>query len=400
MTPRPDEPRPDGPRPGTPRDGRTRPDQARPRPDRPRPPRPEGRDPEYVVLPQDSGRGRRGIRAVVVALLGAGLLVALLLVWATSKISPSGGQGEAVDRVTVPKGASTSQIASTLADEGVISGPSVFGYYARLKGAGGWKAGDYVGFRKNSSYDQAIEVLDKGPVPVQANVVRVTEGKRLVDALAQIAAQMPGVTVTQLQSALSSGKVTSSYLPPGSTNFEGLLFPDTYEFAQGTPAEKILQAMATKMEDVLDELGYQKSETSVGRSAYETVTIASLIEKEAGAPPEEKGKISRVIENRLDDGEPLGIDAAVLYGLGRGAGGLSKKDLAAETPYNTRKVKGLPPTPICLPGRAALAAAIDPADGPWKFYVLTQKSPPAHFFTDDYDEFLRAKDEARAKGVF
>ena len=357
-------------------------------------------DDEYVVLPNDSGRGRRNIRRVVAVVLGAGLVLALLLVWATSKISPSGGQGAAVERLTVPKGATNSQIATTLADQGVISGPTVFGYYARLKGAGGWKAGDYIGFRKNSSYDQAIAVLDKGPVPVKANVVRVIEGKRLVDALAEISRQMPGVTVTQLQAALSSGKVTSSYLPPGSKNFEGLLFPDTYEFAQGTPPEKILQTMATKMEDVLDELGYQKSESSIGRSAYETVTIASLIEKEAGAPPEEKGKISRVVENRLDAGEPLGIDASVLYGLGRGGGGLSKKDLAAETPYNTRKVKGLPPTPICLPGRSALAAAIDPADGPWKYYVLTQKNPPAHFFTGNYDEFVNAKNEAQAKGVF
>ncbi|MFM7062207.1 MAG: endolytic transglycosylase MltG [Actinomycetes bacterium] len=353
-----------------------------------------------MVLPPDSGRGRRGIRAVAVSLLGLGLVLALLLVWATSKISPSGGQGDAVERLTIPKGASTSQIASTLAEEGVISGPAVFGYYARLKGAGGWKAGDYVGFRTNSSYDQAIEVLDNGPVPVQANVVRVTEGKRLVDALAQIAEQMPGVTVTQLQEALRSGEVTSSYLPEGTTNFEGLLFPDTYEFAQGTAPAQILQTMATKMEDVLDELGYQKAESRVGRSPYEVVTIASLIEKEAGAPPDEKGKISRVIENRLDDGEALGIDASVLYGLGRGSGGLTKKDLAAETPYNTRKVRGLPPTPICLPGRAALAAAIEPPEGSWKYYVLTQKSPPAHFFTDDYDAFVRAKNEARAKGVF
>jgi len=233
---------------------------------------------EYVLLPNDSGRGRRNLRKFSAVLLGLGLVLALVLVWATSKITPSGGQGEAVERLTIAKGSSTSQIASTLADEGVISGPSVFGYYVRLKGGGGWKAGDYIGFKKNSSYDQAIEVLDKGPVPVRANVVRVTEGKRLVDALAQISQQMPGVSVTQLQAALSSGKVTSSYLPAGSKNFEGLLFPDTYEFAEGTTAEKILQAMATKMEDVLDELGYQKSESSIGRSAYETLTIASLIE--------------------------------------------------------------------------------------------------------------------------
>lgn len=354
---------------------------------------------DYVLLPKEGPGGRRTIRRLLAVVLVLGLIGAGGLVWATSKISPSGPQGAPVDRLNVPAGSSTGAIARLLADRKVISGPTVFGYYARLKGAGGWKAGDYIGFRENSSFDQAIAVLDKGPVPPRARIVRVGEGKRLTDALAQIAAQVPGMSVSRLLEALNSGKVTSRYLPEGSTNFEGLLFPDTYEFADDATPEKILQTMATKMEDVLDELGYEKAESRMGRSPYELVTVGSLIEKEAGSPPEERGKISRVVENRLDDGEPLGIDAAVLYGLGRGGGGLTKKDLAADTPYNTRKRTGLPPTPIALVGRDSLAAAIDPTPGPWKYYVLVAKDPPRHFFTGSYQEFLRAKDKAQADGV-
>ena len=110
--------------------------------------------------------------------------------------------------------------------------------------------------------------------------------------------------------------------------------------------------------------------------------------------------ISRAISNRLDAGETLGIDASVLYGLGRASGGLTQSDLDTDTPYNTRMRAGLPPTPIALPGRASLAAAISPAEGEWRYYVLVSNDPPTHFFTDDYDEFLEAKAEAQERGVF
>jgi UPF0755 protein len=194
--------------------------------------------------------------------------------------------------------------------------------------------------------------------------------------------------------------VTSAYKPAEVASWEGLLFPDTYEFEDGATAQEVLQTMATKMEDVLDELGYDKAETLQGRTAYELIIIASLIEKETGAPADERGKISRVISNRLDDGETLGIDASVLYGLGRASGELTQSDLDTETPYNTRLVAGLPPTPIALPGEASLAAAIRPTEGDWRYYVLVTNDPPSHLFTDDYDEFLEAKSDAQADGVF
>jgi UPF0755 protein len=128
--------------------------------------------------------------------------------------------------------------------------------------------------------------------------------------------------------------------------------------------------------------------------------MASLAERETGAPADERGKIVRVIQNRLDAGSPLGIDASVLYGLGRTSGGLTKTDLAADTPYNTRIHKGLPPTPIATPSKASLQAAIDPPDGPWTYYVLVQNDPPTHLFTDSAKEFQKAKEDAKARGVF
>jgi UPF0755 protein len=276
----------------------------------------------------------------------------------------------------------------------------MFRYYVSWKGGGPWEAGTYIDFRKASSFDEAIEVLDDGPVPTAATVVRVVEGRRLVDALAEIDEQMENVTLEQLNEALASGAVTSRYRPAEATSWEGFLFPDTYQFEADATAAEVQQVMATKMDNVLDELDFDKAETLRGRSAFDLITIASLIEKETGAPAEERGMISRAISNRLDDGETLGIDASVLYGLDRAKGSLTQSDLDTDTPYNTRIHSGLPPTAIALPGRASLAAAIAPTEGDWKYYVLVSNDPPSHFFTDDYDEFVNAKNDAQARGVF
>ncbi len=362
--------------------------------------RPQAATDEYVVLPAPSGGGRNLIAIGAISLLVLGIMLGSLLLWASRKINPSGEQGEVIASLVVPSGATTASIAGLLAENGVVSDARMFRYYTGWKNAGPWNAGEYVEFRASSSFDQAIEVLDAGPVPIQAKVVRVTEGTRLKDALITIADQMGTITAEQLQETLDSGKILSAYKPEDVTSWEGLLFPDTYEFEETATPQVILQTMATQMEKVLDGLGYDKAQALQGRSSYELITIASLIEKETGSPVEERGKISRVISNRLDDSETLGIDASVLYGLDRASGSLSKSDLASNTPYNTRKVKGLPPTPIALPGKASLEAAIDPPAGTWRYYVLTSNDPPEHLFTDSYNEFLRAKDDAQARGVF
>jgi UPF0755 protein len=111
--------------------------------------------------------------------------------------------------------------------------------------------------------------------------------------------------------------------------------------------------------------------------------------------------IARVIYNRLAQGIPLGVDATICYALDERPCELDEEDLAIDSPYNSRQVAGLPPTPIAAPGRAALEAALNPADGPWLYYVLDPNAEieGGHFFTDDYDEFLRVKNECEAAGL-
>lgn len=355
---------------------------------------------EYVPLPRSTSTQRRVLTVIGVVVLLIGAILGGVLLWASRQINPSGPPGKVVEVINIPKGSSTPAIARVLAENDIISSDRIFTIYVGLKRKGGWKAGDYVDFRQNSGFDDVIQILDAGPIPPASKVVRIPEGTRLVDALEMISSEMGTVSVEQLQAALDSGEVRSAYKPDDVASWEGLLFPDTYQLAETDTAAVILQKMVTRMDDVLDSLGYDRAQALAGVSAYQLVTIASLIERETGQPAEERGKISRVIFNRLDAGETLGLDASILYGLGRASGGLTKADLEQDTPYNTRIHTGLPPTPIGLPGEASLQAAIEPTPGDWKYYVLTSNDPPSHFFTSSYQEFVREKNDAQRRGVF
>lgn len=360
----------------------------------------EPEDGEYVPFRRPSRKGKAILAVVAIAIAVIGVVAGGIFLWASQQITPSGEPGPQLDSIEIPPGSSSEQIGEILAESDVIANARVFGIYTRLKGEGPWKAGEYADFHENSSFAEAIAVLDAGPVPETATVVRIGEGVRLVEALERIAEQAPWVTTDELTLALMSGNVTNKYKPAHVESWEGFIFPDTYQIADGATPVEILQRMSDQMENQLDSLNYDRAETLYGMSAYELITIASLIERETGRPVEERAQISRVIRNRLNDDEALGIDAAILYGLDRSAGTLTQSDLDLDTPYNNRIHKGLPPTPIGLPSKASLEAAAQPADGDWKWYVLTSNDPPTHLFTNDYDEFLDAKAKAQEDGVF
>jgi UPF0755 protein len=322
------------------------------------------------------------------------------VLWVTREIDPPGEQGELVGDVVIEPGTSRDGIGGVLAANGVISSPRVFRVYVQFTGGGPWEAGRYTEFRANSSFDEAVAVLDAGPVPPDARVVRIPEGTNISGVFRIIEESVPGITAADLLAALGSGAVTSRYKPAEVTNWEGFLFPDTYEFAVDASATDILQTMVDRNDEILDSLDYDRAEALQGRSAYDLITVASLIERETGQPPEERGKIARVIYNRLDTDEILGIDASNLYGLGRTSGELTAADLEVDSPYNLRRNRGLPPTPIARPGRASLEAAIRAPAGDWLYYVLISNDPPTHLFTASAEEFERAAQESREKGVF
>jgi UPF0755 protein len=326
---------------------------------------------------------------VLLAVAGAGL-------WVKGKIDPSGAPGKVV-AFEIPSGASTSAIADQLAEAGIVSSGEVFRWYLRFKGGGPFEAGQYH-LARNSAMGDVVDVLDKGPDLPPAENLTVPEGL-WVSEVAKRVDKLSHLDGAKFSDLAKGGTVRSLFEPAGSNQLEGLLFPDTYRIADTESEADVLRRMVDTFDEVASQLGYADAPAKVGVSPYEAIIVASLVESEAKVD-EDRAKIARVIYNRLAKKIPLGIDATFYYVLGesRKGTGLRKSDLEIDSPYNTRTNTGLVPTPIALPGRASLDAALNPAPGPWLYYVIADKEG-RHAFTDDYNQFLRDKRAAQQAGL-
>ena len=166
-------------------------------------------------------------------------------------------------------------------------------------------------------------------------------------------------------------------------SIEGFLFPARYRFTPATTGRELVASQLAAFEQRWLTVDLR---TARGRNPYDVLTIASMVERETFVPAERR-LVAAVIHNRLDANMPLGIDATLRYGLGiEGTRPLTKKHLASGSPYNTRRFKGLPPTPIGNPGLASIRAAARPASVDYLFYVR-KPGTQRHFFTADEDEF-------------
>jgi len=362
------------------------------------PPRDRGDD-DYVDLPPES-RIPRWLAAllviafVVVAAVGGGRW------WYGNQVDPPGEPGDAVT-VVVAEGATTSRVASLLADAGVISNAMIFNFWVSGKDLQTVQAGTYE-FRQNVGFEEVVEVLNAGPrTPVPQSVTKLTipEGLTVAQTVTKVAETLPRFPVQELQGLLDRGEVPSGLKPDGTASYEGLLFPATYDIDDDATALEVLTMLAMEMETRVAALDIDSAATALSASTgeqvspYDLIMVASLVQEEAGSA-EEAPKISRVIYNRLQSGWALGIDATSQY-LAELEG--TSLDFTSTSPYNTRRQPGLPPTPIAAPGEYALEAALRPADGPWMYYVLTD--PDVHTFAVTDAEFQVAKRECIAKDL-
>jgi len=339
---------------------------------------------------------RAGGALLILAVLGFFLYTGIRG-WFERQLDPPGDAGETV-AVVIPSGASTGQIASTLESNGIIPNSTFFRYYSEWQGEGNFKAGEYQ-MQVNSSADEAIAVLNVGPVPPVFNQFGIREGLWLSEMLPAIAEQLPNVTTADLQAVLNSGQLEPRYRPPGSTSWEGFLFPAFYEIEDDATAIEVLAKMNDEFARVTGELGYGAAETRLNRSAYEVLIVASMVEAEA-KKDEDRAKIARVIYNRLKEGISLDIDATCIYGSGDRQIGLTTEFMQTGAgEFACRQYASLPPTPISTPGKASLEAAINPIEGPWLFYVL-KDAEGYHLFTDDFDEFNNQKALSKEQGLF
>ena len=351
---------------------------------------------EYEPIPPAARARRRRRRGPLIVL---GVLLSVLLVagaggaWAMRQIRPSGARGAAIS-VTIPSGTSTSAIAALLERDGIITNARVFRYYLKLAGGGPFQAGQYV-FHRHDHMSRVADALRTGPIIVTRRLT-IPEGLTLAQ-IAERVGRLPNRSAARFLEVARSGVVRSQVVPAGFTNLEGLLFPDTYSIEPNEDETRILTRMVSLFDQQVLGLGYQDAARRVGVSPYQAAIVASLVESEAKVP-EDRAPIARVIYNRLARGMPLQIDATVQYALGAHHERVLNRDLAVNSPYNTYRVKGLPPGPISSPGRSSLAAALDPAPGPWIYYVLADANGK-HAFTDSSAEFEKLKAAAHAKGL-
>lgn len=348
-----------------------------------------------------SSRARR--LAIVLAGLAALALVMLLAAYLVlrSRLDPSGPPGEEVE-VAIATGSTNADIARQLEDEGVVADALVFEWYLRFKGAEGFQAGDYL-FRRNSAVWDALAVLEGDPLPPEAATFTVPEGLSVLEYPQHIVDDLPAFSADRIAELIATGQIPRpAAMGEGATSYEGFLFPDTYQVAEGMDEAAVLTLMTAQFDRVAAEIGLVERAAQVGLSPYEVVVVASLIQEEYGVP-EEMPKIARVIYNRLEIGEPLGIDATSRYEALLAGRSREDVDFDSDSPYNTRRHAGLPPTPIAAPGRAALEAALNPAAGDWLYYVLDpnpERTPPGgHFFTASAREFEQVKAECAAAGL-
>lgn len=352
------------------------------------------------------GGGRRGRRWLLA--IGAPLLVLLVVLgsaglWVKGKIDP-GSPGDEV-AFTVPRGATTAQIASLLAEKGIVTSATVFQWYVKWKGGDPFQAGDYEGLRTNMAMGDVVDILEAGPPPPKSVFFLVREGLWIAEFKKLVLEKFPTMDPAALDLALAT--THPPLQPAGSTNLEGFLYPATYEIAQADVgnAQLLIDKMMAAFDRVSQATGLPDASTKLAGVAgrrvitpYEALIVASLIEAEAKTD-EDRPKIARVIYNRIARGESLGIDATVLYALQQRKQNLTDADLRTNSPYNTRLKTGIPPTPIDSPGQKSIEAALNPAPGDWLFYVLYQKDG-SHYFAKTQAEFDRAVADAKARGIF
>ena len=320
---------------------------------------------------------RVGVWLAVAALAWLGGAGWALLAWAERP-----GQAAGPALVTVAPGSGVGAVAETLAARGVIDHAPLFTWLARLGGkAASVRAGEYL-LPAGATPNEVLARLVAGDVVVRR--LKILEGWTVREMLAATNSA-PGLA-SPLVDTNAHTLLPRLGLGPG--HAEGWFFPDTYHYVRGDSAADVLSRAHAKMREVL---GLEWAGRAAGLpygGEHEALTMASIIEKETALPPD-RARVAGVFVRRLARGMRLQTDPAVIYGLGRAFDGdLTRAHLRTDGPYNTYRRGGLPPTPIALPGRAAIRAAMHPAGGSALYFVA--RGDGASVFSDTLREHNRA----------
>jgi UPF0755 protein len=331
---------------------------------------------------------RKILKIAKTALVGAQVVLLAGWVWLglekrARAANPAGGRAPVLFEVR--KGRSVGAVVTDLREAGVLSKRTPFVLaYDLFFAPRNVKAGEYELPPEGRTLD-ILERLVEGRIVLHP--VTVPEGLTLKETVSRLAAE--GFAPLADLEAAAHDTSDIALLDPEANDLEGYLFPETYHFPKGATAADILRRMTSQFREEFDATLRAKA-AARRMSVRETVILASLIEKETALPAEQK-LVSAVFHNRLARGMKLDCDPTLIYGLtlrGPFEGRLRTKDLKTDTPYNTYLHAGLPPGPICSPGRGSLEAAVEPAEADYLYFV--SRNDGSHEFNRSLAEHNRA----------
>lgn len=317
------------------------------------------------------------LKMFVALLLGAALL--LFILWRDAQRFLDAPLSAKSEQVTyqLPAGAGLQRVANSLHEAGLLSKPRYFSLYARYTGdAARLKAGEYQ-IDTRQSPRELLALLVAGKV-VQHSFT-IVEGWNIRELLAALSED--SVLQHSIEGDSSAARIESlmSALGRAGQHPEGRFLPDTYYFPRGTSDVEFLARAASAMDDTLAELWEKRADKLPLKTAEEALILASIVEKET-AVASERPMIAGVFISRLRKGMRLQTDPTVIYGIGESFDGdIRRRDLRRDTPYNTYTRHGLTPTPIAMAGRAAIEAALHPADTEALFFVA--RGDGSHYFS-------------------
>ncbi|HEY2389626.1 MAG TPA: endolytic transglycosylase MltG [Candidatus Angelobacter sp.] len=291
-------------------------------------------------------------RVIVILALAAGAVLAYGL------LLPAGPTQQKL--VQLKPGSSARHIATALANAGIIRSQYAFLAWHYLHGRKPLKAGEYA-FDHRANAREVYDRIARGDIYFHTLVV--PEGFNIFDIASAIETAELGKREDFLKVANTEMALVHD-LDPKAPSLEGYLFPDTYHFTRTQSLHDMAAAMVRRFRQAAKEMG-------LNQNVHDVVTMASIVEKETGAP-EERPEVASVFYNRLQKHMVLATDPSVIYAAllnGRYNGVIHQSDLHFDSPYNTYRTAGLPPGPISNPGRASLQAAMHPAQTEYLFFV-------------------------------
>lgn len=291
---------------------------------------------------------------------------------------------EDVSSFEISKGSTIRSVAKNLEDKNILKPALLFTALAKInKQTTKIKAGEYS-LKKGMTPDQLLELFTSGKtIQYQTRIPEGSTFKEIISIVKNDKNLKQTLTDDDYKNIMSKLKTKYQHQKP-----EGWFFPDTYSYPKDSTDLQFLQRSHDAMLKALDTHWQNRKPFKGINTPYDALILASIIEKETGAP-EDRGKVARVFINRLSKDMLLQTDPTVIYGMGdKYQGNIRKKDLTTDTPYNTYTRKGLTPTPIATPSEASIKAAFNPAEGDMLYFVA--KGDGYSYFSKSYAEHKKA----------